>query len=88
MTAVPKPKSPRTQLLLTLLFGPAGLLYSSFPGGVVLLLAAAVLYKDFGGAGILFVWLASIAIGFFTVRRWNRSAAAYRHDEPPVGEQA
>lgn len=83
MTDVTKPKSQRTQLVLTLLFGPIGLLYSSFPGGVLLLVAAPVLYNDFGRAGILFVWLAAIVTGFFSVRRWNRSAAAYRHGESP-----
>jgi hypothetical protein len=83
MTDLAKPKSQRTQLVLTLLLGPLGLFYSSIPGGALLLLAAPVLYHDFGRAGIGFVWLASIAAGAFCVRRRNRSTAAGMHHEPP-----
>lgn len=83
MTDRTKPKSQRAQALLTLLFGPLGLFYSSFPGAVLLLLAAAVLVKDFGRIGILFVWPAAVATGFLTVRHWNRNAAAHRGSEPP-----
>ena len=83
MTDVTQPKSQQTQLALAMLFGPLGLLYSSFPGGVLLMLAAPMLYNDFGRVGILFAWLATIVIGSFSVRRWNRKAAAYRHGEPP-----
>lgn len=88
MTDRTKPKSQRTQVLLTLLFGPVGLLYSSFPGGILLLLAAAVLVKDFGRIGILFVWPPAVATGFLTVRHWNRNAAAYRGSEPPNASKA
>jgi hypothetical protein len=83
MTDYTRPKSQRTQFLLSLLFGPIGLLYSSFPGGILLLLATAVLVKDFGRTGILFVWPAAIATGFLTVRHWNRNAAQRGHSKPP-----
>lgn len=88
MTDRTKPKSQRTQFLLTLLFGPIGLLYSSFPGGVLLVLAAAVLVKDFGHSGILFVWPAAIGTGFLTVRQWNRNAVRHGHPKPPHGSSA
>jgi hypothetical protein len=83
MTDRTKPKSQPTQFLLALLFGPIGLLYSSFPAGVLLLLAAAVLAKDFGRAGAFFVWPVAVITGFLTVRQWNRSAAKCRGAENP-----
>jgi hypothetical protein len=74
-----QPKSQSTQLVLTLLFGPFGLLYSSLSATVLLTLAAGVLAKDFGGLGVLFVWPLAALTGFFTVRHWNRRAA----EQPP-----
>lgn len=83
MTDLTKSKSPRTQLLLTLLFGPLGLFYSSFAAATLLLLAAVVLAKDFGWPGVFFVWLAAIATGFLTVHRWNRRSGEYGHSTSP-----
>jgi uncharacterized RDD family membrane protein YckC len=69
-----QPKSQTTQLLLGLVLGPLGLFYSSVPAAVLLSLLAAVLAKDTGGPGVLFVWPAALATGYFTVRSWNRRA--------------
>lgn len=83
-----QPKSQLTQFLLALVLGPLGLFYSSFPAGVLLVLATAVLVKDFGGSGILFVWAAAVATGFITVRLWNRSAAEASGAKPPTSSSA
>jgi hypothetical protein len=70
-----QPKSQWTQLVLALVLGPIGLLYSSVPAAVLLTLLAAVLVKDTGGPGLLLAWPAALATGYFTVHRWNRRAA-------------
>jgi hypothetical protein len=69
-------KSPIEQLLLALLFGPLGLFYSSVPAAVLLTLAAAVVARDTGGPGALFAWPLAVAMGYFTVKHWNRRAAS------------
>jgi len=79
MNGLAKSKSLQTQCVLALLFGPIGLLYSSFTAGTLLMLAGAVLAKDFGWPGLFSVWPMAVASGFFTVRRWNRRAAEYGH---------
>lgn len=70
-----QPKSQATQLLLALVLGRVGLLYSSVLAAVLLSLLAVVLAKDTGGPGGLLVWPVVIATGYFTVRRWNNRAA-------------
>ena len=73
-----QPKSLSTQLVLALLFGPLGLLYSSLPAAVVLTLAALVLARDTGGEGTLLIWPVAVATGFVTVHLWNRRAQRQR----------
>ena len=80
-------KSQSTQLALALMLGPLGLLYSSLSGAVVLALGAAVLAKDFGPHGVLFVWPLAVITGFFTVRHWNRRAGAAHAHPAPGGSQ-
>jgi hypothetical protein len=78
-----QPKSQSTQLVLALLFGPFGLLYSSLSATVLLALAAGVLIKDFGSYGALLVWPIAALTGFFTVRHWNRRAAEQTDSHAP-----
>ena len=64
-------KSQFIQFLLTLLFGPVGLFYSSMAAGFGFLIAAISFGIFFFGLGAIF-WPISIIVGFFTVSRYNR----------------
>jgi len=72
-------KSHIVQLLLSLLFGPLGLFYSSLVGGILFTLVAAGLSAGFFGVGWFFVYPFVLIAGFFTVANRNR--------EVKVGEQ-
>jgi hypothetical protein len=68
-------KSQPVQLVLTLLLGPLGLFYSSVPAAVLVAFAAAVLAYDTDRRNVWIAWPLAVAIGFFTVRRWNHRAS-------------
>ena len=74
-----KTKSQGLQLVLSVLFGPLGLLYSSVPGAVLLSLAAVWIAKDAPPLGFLPAWPLAIVTGYFTVRHWNRRALERAH---------
>ena len=65
-------KSQIVQLLLSLLFGPLGLFYSSLVGGICFTLVAAGLSVGFFGVGWFLVYPFVLLTGFFTVARHNR----------------
>ncbi len=66
-----KKKSQIVQLLLSILFGPLGLFYSSLAGGVLFTLVAAGLSAGFFGFGWFLVYPFVLFVGFFTVSRRN-----------------
>ena len=63
-------KSQLKAFLLTLLFGPIGLFYSSVPLALVFLVLAIIVGAISLGAAVLF-WPLSIVISFFTVKKRN-----------------
>lgn len=65
-------KSQFGQFVLTFLFGPLGLLYSSIGWGMGLLLAAMVLGLATGGIGGIIIWPVSIIMGFIKVSAYNQ----------------
>lgn|GEM_PF-851337 len=67
-------KSQIVQLLLSLVFGPLGLFYSSIAGGIVFTLVAAGLSVGFFGIGWFLVYPFVLLSGFFTVARRNGEA--------------
>ena len=67
-------KSQIVQFLLSLLFGPLGLFYSSLAGGILFTLVAAGLSVGFFGVGWFLVYPFVLLAGFFTVARRNREA--------------
>ena len=69
-----RPKSRATSAILTVLFGPLGLFYSSAAGAAVLILVA--LTSAGTVIGPLLCWAAAIFWGDHTVRRHNESVAA------------
>ena len=63
-------KSQLKGFLLTLLFGPIGLFYSSVPLALVFLVLAVIVGVNSFGSAMLF-WPISIVVGVFTVKRYN-----------------
>jgi len=63
-------KSYLIQLMLTVLIGPLGVLYSSTPTALIMIIVSILL--SFGGAGgIFFAWLISIFVGMGCVTSHN-----------------
>lgn len=67
-------KSVGLAVLLTILFGPLGLLYSSIKGAVILSLLFAVLWIltiFIGGAGAALTYPIAIIWSYFATKRYN-----------------
>lgn len=78
-----KKKSQIIQFLLSVIFGPLGLFYSSLAGGVLFTLVAAGLSAGFFGLGWFLVYPFVLLVGFFTVSRRNSEfkESERRHQE-------
>ena len=76
-------KSQPISFVLTFLFGPLGLFYSSVPAALGFLLAGLVFGALTAGFALLVIWPVSIITGFFTVHRHNSKVALeeQRHKE-------
>ena len=76
-------KSQLTGFILTVLFGPLGLFYSSVPaafGGIFFLFAFGIITF---GIGAFLIWPIFILMSFYTVNRYNKKVALEerRHEE-------
>ena len=68
-------KSQFVQFLLTLLFGPLGLFYSSTGAGLGFTLVTISLGAVTGGIAAILMWVVSILTGFLTVSNYNAAIA-------------
>lgn len=64
-------KSAGVSLLLTILFGPLGLLYSSVIGGVVMIIASIIIGFITLGFGLIVTWIGSVIWGVIAVNSHN-----------------
>jgi len=69
-----KCKSRSTAFVMAALLGPAGYLYASIPGGLVLLILAIVSLPTIFGP--IFVWLISMMFAPLEVKRANKKLLA------------
>ena len=74
-------KSQFVGFLLTLCFGPFGLLYSSVPAALILIFIGLFIGLFTAGIGAIVIWPISILVGFVTVARWNERLR--RHTTAP-----
>ena len=76
-------KSQLIGFILTFLFGPLGLFYSSIPAALGFLIASIIFGLLTVGMALIVIWPLSIITGFFTVHRHNSEAALEerRHKE-------
>nr|VFJ66140.1 MAG: hypothetical protein BECKDK2373B_GA0170837_11613 [Candidatus Kentron sp. DK] len=63
-------------LILTILFGPLGMLYSTIPGGIIMMILSLIVGILTAGAGLPITWLISIIWGAMAVSRWNKNLLA------------
>lgn len=64
-------KSQFAGFLLTLLFGPLGLFYSSVPAALGFVVAVIAIGAMTGGVGAILIWPIVIIVSFFTVSSYN-----------------
>lgn len=76
VVVTPKPqKSVGIAILLTVLFGPLGMLYSTIAGGLIMLLISIVLGVFTMGVGSLLVWPITIIWGAVAASSHNKKQA-------------
>jgi len=71
-----KPKSVAVAFVLTFLFGPLGLLYSSVIGGIVMILLGGFVGFITLGFGLLFVWPVCIIWAVVAANMTNKKISA------------
>lgn len=65
-------KSQLVQFILTFIFGPLGLFYSSIAAAIFWIILAIIVAGSTVGAGLLLLWPLIIITGFFTVNGYNQ----------------
>ena len=65
-------KSVGISLILTILFGPLGMLYSTVSGGIIMLILAVIIGFFTLGFGVAIVWPISIVWGAVAVSSSNQ----------------
>jgi hypothetical protein len=71
-------KSPGIAILLTILFGPIGMFYSTITGAIVMLLLSIVLGILTLGLGLLITWPICILWAALAASSYNRKILAHR----------
>lgn len=78
-----KPKSVGVALLLALLFGPLGLMYSSVSGGVIMLILSIIIGLITVGIGLVFVWIGCVIWAVVAANNANNKAAVSTQSKTP-----
>ena len=65
-------KSILISLILTFLFGPLGMLYSTIIGSIVMIIISIVAALLTAGGSIIVTWVVSMVWGLIAVERYNR----------------
>jgi len=65
-------KSVGTSLILTILFGPLGMLYSTIIGGIVMMILCFLAAFTTLGLGLMILWPICIIWGAMAANRYNR----------------
>lgn len=64
-------KSVPLAIILTIIFGPLGLLYSSILGAIVMLVVTLIISIFIFGSGFLFTWPVCVIWAYFSVKKHN-----------------
>ncbi|NUQ12988.1 MAG: hypothetical protein HUU26_11805 [Gemmatimonadaceae bacterium] len=65
-------KSIGVAIVLTVLFGPVGMLYSTVPGALIMMIVSAVVGIFTLGFGLLFTWPICIVWGVMAANAYNK----------------
>lgn len=65
------PKSMGIAILLTVLFGPLGLLYSTVKGGIIMIVVGIVVGVLTLGLGALITWPVAIVWSYIATKKYN-----------------
>ena len=65
-------KSMGVSILLTVLFGPLGMLYSTIPGAVIMLVLSVIIAVVTLGIGVLFTWPICVILGAVATSSHNK----------------
>jgi len=77
-TVVVSTKSPGIAILLTILFGPIGMFYSTIGGAIVMLLVSLVVGVLTLGFGLLITWPICILWAALAASSYNKKVLAQR----------
>lgn len=77
-TVVVSAKSPGTAILLTILFGPLGMLYSTIPGAIVMFVLSLVVGIPTLGLGLLVIWPICVIWAAIAASSYNKRILANR----------
>ena len=66
------PKSVGLSLILTILFGPLGMLYANVVHGIIMIVLAFIIGVITLGFGAVITWPISIIWGYLDVKSYNR----------------
>jgi hypothetical protein len=75
-TVVTPTKSMGVAILLTILFGPLGMLYATIPGALVMIVVSVLVAIVTFGLGLLITWPISIIWAAIATSRYNRRLLA------------
>jgi hypothetical protein len=70
------PKSMGISILLTFLFGPLGMLYSTIPGAIVMMVVSGIVLVTTAGLGFIITWPICIVWGAVATSSYNKKLMA------------
>lgn len=70
------PKSMGISVMLTFLFGPLGMLYSTIPGALVMMVASGIALVITAGLGLIVTWPICILWGAVATSSYNKKLMA------------
>ena len=76
VVVVTSPKSVGIAILLTVLFGPLGMLYSTIPGAIVMAILSVIIAVVTVGLGLLLTWPICIIWSALAVSSYNKQLLA------------
>ena len=71
MVALSQKKSVGMGVLLTLLFGPFGLLYASIAGGLLMMVISVIVAIATLGFGLIFMWIICVVMAIASINSHN-----------------
>jgi hypothetical protein len=77
-------KSVPIGLMLTIFFGPIGLLYASLRGGIIMILIGIILISYQYFFPILLWWIACCVWCVYAIEKYNKKQSALFLTKPPV----